>query len=496
MTSVAIIGAGMSGLCMGAKLRQAGLAEFVILEKATELGGTWRENTYPGLTCDVPSRFYSFSFAPNPDWSGNYASGSEIWSYLSNVADRFGLRPHIRLGQEVVTACWQDRRWKVRTADDTEFEADVLISACGVLHHPRMPDIPRLEDFAGPMFHSARWDHSVALDGRRIGVIGTGSTGVQITSALAVRASRLVVFQRTAQWVLPIPDIRYSRLSRWAFRRVPILNRLGYRGYQTMFERLFGTAVVSPGWQRRLLSGVCRAHLRTVRDPQLRQRLTPDYEPMCKRLVMSSSFYRAMQRASTELVTAPISRVEPQGVRTADGSLYELDVLVLATGFDAHAYLRPIELVGNDGVKLSEVWAGEPHGYRTVALPGFPNFFMLMGPHSPFGNQSLILVAETQADYVVQWLRLMGERDLAAVVPRKEATERFNEEMRRALPSTVWITGCRSWYLGADGLPALWPWTPNRHREMLAQPQLDEFELDGRGQLAAVPSVTAPAAKQ
>ena len=473
--TVAVIGAGMSGICMGIKLKRAGIDSFTIHEKADRVGGTWRENTYPGLSCDVPARFYSYSFAPKPDWTQSFAPGEEIWRYFEDATDRYGLRPHIELGSEVVGARFEDGRWRLRTAAGEESTADVLVSACGVLHHPRYPRIEGLEGFSGDAFHSARWDHGVELAGRRIGVIGNGSTGVQIVTRLAELAGRLTLFQRTAQWVVPMPNRTYSELTTAAYRRFPALRRLGYRVYQEAFEHTFARAATHPGWQRDAIGWVCRQHLRTVRDPELRRKLTPDYTPMCKRLVMSAGFYRAMQRPNVELVTEPIERAEPAGLVTADGELHELDVLVMATGFDAHAFMRPLELVGEGGVTLEEVWRGEPRGYRTVALPGFPNFFMIMGPHSPVGNSSLVLVAETQADYILRWIRMIQAGTVRAAAPTEQATARFNEQMRTEMPRTVWTTGCKSWYLGKDGLPALWPWTPGEHREMLRQPALEEF---------------------
>lgn len=475
--TVAIVGAGMSGLCMGIKLKQAGIESFTIYEKADAIGGTWRENTYPGLSCDVPARYYSYSFEPNPDWSHSFSPGPEIWRYFERVADKYGLRSHISLGQEVTSARFEDGRWRLRTNAGEESEADFLVSACGVLHHPRHPQIEGLESFAGHAFHSARWDHDVELEGKRVAVVGTGSTGVQIVSDIAERVERLVLFQRTAQWIFPLPNREYSRLTRALLRRFPALNRFSYHAWRATLEATFARAVIEPGWQRRMISWICRRHLRKVEDPELRHKLTPDYQPMCKRLVFSAGFYEAMQRPNVELVTEPIERVEPAGVVTRDGVLHEIDVLVLATGFDTHAYMRPMEVVGADGITLAEAWEEGPRAYRTVALPGFPNLFMLMGPHSPIGNHSLIAIAETQADYVMHWIRMFREGRIAAAAPSSEATARFNEEMRSALPGTVWVTGCQSWYLGKDGKPELWPWTPERHRQMLREPDLEEFEV-------------------
>jgi len=488
--TVAIVGAGMSGLCMGVRLRQAGIESFTIHEKAGAVGGTWRENTYPGLSCDVPSRFYSYSFAPNPGWSRQFSPGPEICSYFERITDRYGLRAHIRFDSEIVSAHHDGERWQLQSAGGTKEAADFLISATGVLHHPRYPDIAGLDSFQGAAFHSARWDHSVPLAGKRIGVLGTGSTGVQITCALAGLAGRYSLFQRTAQWILPAPNRRYSRMTKALLRRSPELNRLAYRAAQEWMEHTLGEAVVHPGWQRRAIAAVCRRNLARVKDPVLRRKLTPDYEPMCKRLVMSGDFYEALEQPNVEVVTEGIERVEPQGIRTLDGTLHELDVLVLATGFDAHAYMRPMDLVGPQGQTLADIWPDEPHGYLTVALPGFPNLFCLMGPHSPVGNQSLISVAETQSAYALWFIERFRAGALASVAPTAAASARFNAELRAAMPDTVWTTGCNSWYIGADGLPSLWPWTPRRHREMLARPSLRDFDVIGA---PPAPGVAAPA---
>ncbi len=477
---VAIIGAGMSGIGMAAKLRLAGIESFRIYEKWDDLGGTWHANTYPGLTCDIPSRYYSYTFAPNPDWSRVYSPGREIWAYLRRVARDFELHDRIALRTEVAEARWVDGRWLLTTSDGEQAEYDFIVTAAGGLVHTVKPDIPGLGSFAGAVFHSAEWDHSVALEGQRIAVIGTGSTGMQLTRALAPIAGRLGLFQRTPQWVFPVPNRRYTRMTRWAYRRFPALNRFGYRLWQLQFERTFGRATVQPGLARWLISTGCRLNLRSVRDPELRRRLTPDYEPMCKRLVMGTNFYRQFNRPTVELVDTGIDHVEPRGIVTSDGRLHELDVIVLATGFDAHAYMKPLELVGPGGVRLSELWHGEPYGYRSVALPGFPNVFTLLGPHSPIGNQSIFTVSETQMDFALALIDMWRRDEADTMWPTVEATERFNAELRAAIPNTIWASGCNSWYIGKDGAPHPWPWTPERHREMLAEPRLEEWEFARR----------------
>lgn len=475
---VAVIGAGMSGLCMAAKLQDAGIDTFTVFEKADEVGGTWRDNSYPGLSCDVPSRYYSYSFRPNPDWSRFMSSGPEIWSYFKQVASERGIRRHIRFGTDVASAHYRDGRWWVGTTNGEE-PFDVLITATGVLRLPRYPDIPGLDTFAGPAFHSSRWDHSVSLPDKRIGLIGTGSTGVQITAALGGKVRELKVFQRTPQWVAPTPNLRYSRLTKAALRRWPVLNKVGYRVWQTYAEYLtLGRATVEPCWQRRLLSALCRWNLRlSVRDPELRARLTPDHQAMCKRQIIAGHYYPAVQQPGVHLISEGIDHVEANGVVTADGSLHELDLLVLATGFDAHAYVRPMDIVGEHGHTLDQTWADGPRAYRSVAVPDFPNLFMLMGPHSPFGNQSLVMIAENQADYAMWWINKIRDGDVVAAAPTAAATNAYNDSMKAAMPQTIWVSGCKSWYLGKDGLPELFPWRPERHRELLRDPDPTDFDI-------------------
>ncbi|BBY42262.1 flavin-containing monooxygenase [Mycolicibacterium celeriflavum] len=474
---VAIVGAGMSGICMAIKLQEAGIDDYVIYESADDVGGTWRDNTYPGLTCDVPSRFYSYSFKPNPNSSRFMAPGPEIHSYFRQVANERGIRSRIRFGTEVTSAHHRDGRWWVGTSAGEE-PFDVLVTATGVLRVPRCPDIAGLETFAGPSFHSSRWDHSLSLSDKRIGLIGTGSTGVQITSELGGKVRELTVFQRTPQWVYPSPNMRYRPITKAALQRWPILNRLGYRFWQTYIENSLGRATVERCWQRRLMSAMCRWNLRlSVRDPELRRKLTPDYQPMCKRIVLSGHYYQSIQKPGVHLVTEAIDHIEPGGVVTADGARHELDVLVFATGFDAHAYVRPMEIVGPDGSTLDELWENGAHAYRSVALPGFPNLFMLMGPHSPVGNQSLVIIAEDQADYVMWWINQIHDGRVLTAAPTEAATKEYNEDMKAAMPQTVWLTGCNSWYLGKDGLPELFPWRPSRHRELLQVPDVADFEV-------------------
>ncbi len=474
---VLVIGAGMSGLLMGIELKKAGIDSFQILEKADRPGGTWRENTYPGLTCDVPSHYYTYSFEPNPDWTHRFPPGEEIYRYFEKIPAKYRLTDHIRYNAEVTDARYDAGRWQVTTADGQRLTADVLVAATGVLHKPRYPAFEGLDSFTGACFHSARWDHSVPLEGKRIGIVGNGSTGVQMTKPLADQARHLTVFQRTPQWIMPMANRRSSPVGRALGRRFPLYTRALYHFYSFVVKHTLTPAVIKAGWQRSFVERGVRKYLESVRDAELRRKLTPDYQPMCKRLIVNADFYETLQQPHVELVTDAIERVEPGGVVAADGTLHELDVLVLATGFDAHAFMRPMQMVGENGVTLADVWKDGPRAYRTIAMPHFPNFFMLMGPHSPIGNFSLIAIAEVQAAYVMQWIELLRNGELHHAAPTPEATARFNDELNGAFGGTAWVGGCNSWYLDAAGVPNLWPWSGERYRADLAAPNLAEFQV-------------------
>lgn len=474
---VAIIGAGQSGIGMAVRLKAAGIETFRIYELRDGIGGTWHANRYPGLCCDVPSRNYQYRFAPNPDWSSLFSPGPEIQRYIEGVARDHDVLRHISFSTEVQEARFEDGAWTLRTVDGDEEAYDFVITAAGALVRPRTPDILGLETFAGTRLHSAEWDESVTLEGKRVGVIGTGSTGMQITRAVAPIARKYELFQRTPQWVLPLANAPYSPVSRWLLRRFPGLSLKSYRFWKQVTEQTFGIAVIRPGWQRRLVSFLCKAHLRRVKDPDLRRRLTPNYPPGCKRLVMGINFYPQFERPHVHLVDTPIDHVEPKGIVTTDGVLHELDVLVTATGFVTNTYVLPMDFVGPDGRHLTEAWDPQPYAYRTVATPGFPNVFMLIGPHSPFGNQSLFAISETQSDFAMGWIERWRRGEYDLVEPTEQATAEFNAAMREAVTGTVWAAGCDSWYLGADGTPQMWPWTAEHHERVLQAPEPGHWTL-------------------
>jgi cation diffusion facilitator CzcD-associated flavoprotein CzcO len=397
------------------------------------------------------------------------------------VAKKYAVEGRIRYGEEVTRCAFEGGRWRLETKSGRRDEADVVIAATGVLHHPNLPEIAGLDSFEGALFHSARWDHGVRLDGRRVGIIGTGSTAVQIVSALVDRVAQLSLFQRTAQWIMPQENPAYGDAEKEEFRLHPELMRQLHADLSTLFAQGFSNAVVdaeSP--QMRMIEEACRANLETsVRDPVLREKLRPSYRAACKRLVISPDFYQAIQKPNAELITGGIECVEPKGVRTRDGRLVELDVLVLATGFRADRFVRPMHVVGEGGQTLDERWAKRPDAYLSISVPGYPNFFMLNGPNGPVGNFSLIEVAELQMAYILQLVALLRSGRCREISPSAEVTARFEADREQAAKRTVWTTGCKSWYLDDRGIPAVWPWTFDRFREEMAQPKLEAFTLAG-----------------
>lgn len=483
-----VIGAGMAGILAAIRLREAGHTNLAVYEKADRPGGTWRENTYPGVACDVPSHLYSYSFAPNPDWSHVFSPGAEICSYLENVARFNHVAQLITYGAEVTAMGFDGRCWQIELADGRHDQAEFVIAATGVLHHPAYPDIEGIDTFAGAIFHSARWDHTAELQGARLGVVGTGSSAVQITTATVDTVSELALFQRTPQWVLSVDNPPISDEQREQYHADPTAMAAVRAELAASFEANFANAVVdadSP--QLQALEALCRANLEdNVSDPVLREKLRPDYRAACKRLIVSPGFYQAITRPNARLVTQPIKAIEKGGIRTADGVLHHLDVIVLATGFRVDRFLRPIKVSGRDGVELERVWAQRPSAYLSISVPGFPNLFMLNGPNGPVGNFSLIDVAEAQLDYILALIRTAEARGATQIAVRPEAAERFEAERVEAAARTVWVTGCRSWYLDDRGIPAAWPWSFDRFRSAMARPNLEDFELTGTPQPSLV----------
>jgi cyclohexanone monooxygenase len=475
---IAVIGAGASGLMSLIKLREAGITDVTVFEKAASLGGTWRDNRYPGLSCDVPSLAYRYSFEPNSEWSHVCAPGPEILGYLKNVARKYDLERDIRYGREVLAADYADGKWHIVTSKGDEGRFDAVLAAAGVLHHPALPDIEGLDTFAGEAFHTARWPENLSLKGKRVGIVGTGSTATQITGAIIGEVAKLSLFQRTPQWILPLANDPIPEEQRQAYRDDPAL-------LEEEFERLcleqtskFAAAVVGENPRAyATLERYCREHLDLVTDPELRAKLTPDYKVGCKRLIMSGEFYQAIQQPNAELVTERIARAEPEGLRTGNGRLHELDVLVLATGFDAHKIMSPMIVTGRGGKRLDAAWADAQEAYLAVTIPDFPNWFMIGGPNSPVGNFSWLQTAELQFAYSLQLIELLRRGKAREIAPRHEALRAFNDAVKAKMPDTVWASGCKSWYINRHGHVASWPWTFEKFKADMRAPIIEDYEI-------------------
>jgi cation diffusion facilitator CzcD-associated flavoprotein CzcO len=457
---VAIVGTGFSGLGMAARLKREGIEDFVVLERNQEVGGTWWDNTYPGCQCDVASRLYSFSFAPNPDWSRTYSRQSEIRDYLRDCSERFGLRPHIRFGCEVQSASWDEEQgiWRIETSEG-EVRAEALVAGMGPLSEPAPPDIPGLDRFEGKVFHSARWDHEHDLSGERVGVIGTGASAIQFVPRIQPEVGSMHVFQRTPPWILPHTDRPVTRLERRIYRAFPALQRLARTGVYLSREWL----VLGLTHRRRLMKlpeAIARRHLaRQVRDRELRRKLTPNYTIGCKRILLSNTWYPALSKPNVDVVTDGISEVRGSSVVTGAGEEIELDTLILGTGFRVTDLPAANNLIGRDGRTLAETWQGSPQAYMGSSIPGFPNFFMLLGPNTGLGHNSVVYMIEAQVAHVMRCLRAKAERGAVAIEAREEALAEWNAEIQRFLAGSVWNAGgCKSWYIDRTGRnTTIWP---------------------------------------
>ena len=467
---VAVVGGGFAGLAIAIGLKRAGI-EFVLFERGDELGGTWRDNHYPGCKCDVPSHLYSFSFAPNPGWRHTYSPQAEIWDYLRSVAERYQILPHVRYGHELLRASWQEseQSWLVETSRGS-WRADVLVGACGALSEPKYPNIAGLESFAGRAFHSARWDHNYELRGKRVAVIGIGASAVQFVPQIQPLVERLYLFQRTPAWVFPHPDRPIREFEKQLYRRLPIAQRL-VREWVYWSRELVALALTKRPQLARWLAQIARRHLaRQIQDPELRRKLSPDYLPGCKRMLISNDFYPAIAAANAELIVEPIREVQPQAIVTADGRQREIDAIIFGTGF--HVTDHPIawRIYGAAGQNLAEHWSQTgARAYLGTTVPGFPNFFMMTGPNTGIGHTSLLVMIEAQARYVVECLRRMQSAKLGRCEVRPERCEAFNRELDRKLQRTVWIQGgCNSWYLDRRGRnTTIWPDFTWKYRRLL-----------------------------
>jgi cation diffusion facilitator CzcD-associated flavoprotein CzcO len=475
--SVAVVGSGFSGIGLAIRLLQDGVEDFAVLERGDGVGGTWHFNTYPGCACDVPSHLYSFSFAPNPGWSRTYSAQPEIRDYLERVVDDFGVRRKIRLGCEVRSARWNGDAWELDTSQGP-VRAKVLVSATGPLVEPRIPDFPGLETFAGPAFHSARWDHSVDLQGRRVASVGTGASAIQFVPAIAPDVAQLHVFQRTPPWVMPHSSRPITGFEKRVYRAFPPAQRLVRGGIYTARELLVLGFVKQPRIMRGIEKIAERHMRRHISDPALLEKVRPDYTIGCKRILPSNQWYPALARDNVELVTDPIAEVRERSVVSADGSEREVDALIFGTGF--HVVDMPVGRMvhGRDGRTLEDVWAGSPRAHLGTTVAGFPNLFILLGPNTGLGHNSMVYMIESQIAYVMGALSEARRRGADVVEVREDVQERSNREIQKRMKGTVWSTGCRSWYLDEQGNnPTLWPDWTWRFRQRTARFDAAEYVL-------------------
>jgi cation diffusion facilitator CzcD-associated flavoprotein CzcO len=466
--SVAVVGGGFAGVGAAALLKRAGYDDVTVFERDERVGGVWHSNTYPGAACDIASHLYEFSFAPNPRWSRRYAPQAEIQAYVEDIVRRYGLR--VRTNAEVTDARWDGERWQLSTGDS----ADVLLTACGQLTAPSVPPLPGLETFEGPAFHTARWQHDVELAGRRVAVVGSGCSAIQVVPAIQPEVEHLTVYQRSPGWTIPKLDFAYRERTQRLFERFPVLQRLDRA--QLMAVQEFGTAALTR--HPRLLP-VIRAIGRwqikhAIKDPELRRKVTPRDEIGCKRIMLTDHWYPTLTRPNVELVTERIEAVTPSGVRTADGRERAADVLVLATGFRSHDFVAPMEITGEGGRTLADAWGGEPRAYLGITVPDFPNLFLLYGPNTNGGTGSVIYTIEAAMRHVISALDTGARR----IEIRPEAAASFDRELRTALAGTVWHSGCTNWYVDENGFdPNQWPWQWASYRRRTAQIEPADYVL-------------------
>ncbi len=468
-----VVGAGFGGLAMAIKLQESGEPDFLVAERGSDVGGTWRDNTYPGAACDVPSQLYSFSFAPNPDWSRSFSPQPEIQSYIQRVAEESGVLDRFRFGTDVEETRWDDalQRWHVRTSAG-ELTADVVVSAAGALSDPRLPDIDGIDSFQGEVFHSARWRHDYDLTGKRVAVIGTGASAIQIVPEIAGRVAHLDVYQRTAPFVIPRRDRAYTGLERFAFKHLPGVQKAYRTAIYWARESLVPAFVVDPRFAAPAKQAALLNIRKGITDPALRAKVTPTFEIGCKRILISNEWYPALDRDDVDLVTDRISKITPGGVVTQDGTEREIDVLIVATGF--HTTDLPIaeKIHGRHGESLAAHFAR--HGmqaYKGATVHGFPNLFFIVGPNTGLGHSSMVFMIESQVAYAVDAIRTMRAGEVAAVEPVPEAQRAWNDDLQRRMKRTVWsVGGCSSWYLDEHGRNVtLWPRTTYKFRQLTAE---------------------------
>ncbi len=477
--SVAIVGGGFGGVGAAAMLAREGYEDLTVFEKGERVGGVWQHNTYPGAACDIPSHLYEFSFAPNR-WSRRFSPGPEIRAYIEGVARRFGVLDKVRTGTEVKSARWDEQRgsWHLETSGGPH-EADVLVAACGQLSVPKIPPIAGLEDFSGPAFHTAEWHHDVDLAGKRVAVVGTGCSAIQVVPAIQPEVAQLDVYQRSPGWTFPKGDFEYTSRARSLFRRFPALRRLD-RASIYAFQEFGAAAMTSRRWLLPVLRAIAKRQLNSaISDPELRRKVTPRDEVGCKRIMLTDEWYPTLAEANVDLVAERIDAVTSGGIRDARGVERPADVIVLATGFASHDFVAPMEIAGRGGRTLADEWSDLPRAYLGLTVPTFPNMFLLYGPNTNGGTGSVVNTLECGIGHLLAALREMETQGAGRVEVRREAAEAFDRELRGALAKTVWHSGCSNWYVDENGNdPSNWPWTWSAYRRRTERLVPGAYALD------------------
>jgi cation diffusion facilitator CzcD-associated flavoprotein CzcO len=492
---IAIVGSGFSGIGMAIRLKQMGLESFTIYEAAGEIGGTWRDNTYPGAACDVPSHLYSFSFEPNPGWSRSFGLQAEIFAYLKHCIRKYGLEQFVRCHARVASASFDEARqvWRLEiehgdmacTAAASSplsretIEADIVIAASGPLSRPAMPQIAGLERFAGKLFHSARWDHDYPLEGKRVAVVGTGASAIQFVPKIQPRVAQLTLFQRTPPWIMPRPDKPVGARAQWCFKHLPFTQRLVRSAIYWQLESRAIGFVVNPKLTKYPMKFALSYLERRVKDPVLRAKLTPNYRLGCKRVLLSSDYYPALSQANVEVVTSAIREIVADGIVTADGVHHAADAIICGTGFQVNDAGAPFDVTGVDGANLSARWLRDgPEAYLGTSVAGFPNFFMMVGPNTGLGHNSMIYMIESQVQYIADCLRELQRRGARTMNLRPDVQQAFNERLQQDMRRSVWMSGCHSWYQTKSGkVTAIWPGFTFSFRRRTRRVRADEYRF-------------------
>lgn len=477
--SIAVVGGGFGGVGAIVILKRAGYDDVTVFERADGIGGVWHHNTYPGAACDVPSHLYEFSFEPNPRWTRRYAQGPEIKAYLEDVARRHGVLDRIRTNTEVTQARWDAERgkWMLDTSAGPH-EADVLLTACGQLSIPSVPPIPGLDDFQGSAFHTARWQHDVDLTGKRVTIVGTGCSAIQIAPAIQGEVAHLDIYQRSPGWTLPKMDFVYKERTKKLFERVPALQQLDRKAVFAFMELGAVAMTRKPGILKAFEAIGRRQITKAISDPELRAKVMPTDSIGCKRMMLTDEWYPTLTQPNVDLITDRIAQITASGIRTADGTERPTDVLVLATGFASHAFVAPMEILGTDGRALADEWAEVARAYLGMSVPGFPNMFLLYGPNTNGGTGSVIDTIESGMGHVLAALKTLDERQASTIQVRRDAADNFHTELTTALKDTVWHSGCTNWYVDENGHdPNQWPWTWSELRRRTATIEPSAYDV-------------------